>query len=162
MKHKYLLLTVFLLAIGAVACKKEGSKYPIVGKWQQTKLRLYGLGPSGSILYDTTYLHPFTNLDYAQFNSNDTAIIGTDHYYYPNQAGEPKTPQLIPASTVKWGYTMSGSKYILNNEIFFTTPGGSITRDTVYTLTSNTLMLHSVFYSSTGGYKLMSDSYYSK
>jgi hypothetical protein len=190
MKHRYLLLIISILAIGVVACKKDiskyptvvkeqqtetaigvvagkkdssSSKYPMFGKWQQTKLRLYGFDPSGALLYDTTYLHPFTNSDYLQFNNNDTVMIGTDHYYYPNQAGQPKVPQLIPATAPGLRYTtVDGKLFILNTEFTHLNPGGTSIADTIFTLNSNTLVFRSVACPPTGEFKLIQDAYYSK
>jgi hypothetical protein len=162
MKHKYLLLIITGLTLGFVACKKENDKYPIVGKWQQIKLRLYMLDSNNTILYDTTYLQPFTSLDYAQFNNNGTAVIGTDHYYYPNDPGEPKTPELIPAIRANWDYTQLVSKYLLTPPPAPPNPGGFDVRDTVSIINTNTLMLHSILYSHIPGIKSITDSYYTK
>ena len=162
MRYKYLLLIIIALATGLTACKKESNKYPIVGKWQQTKLRLYQLNSTGTILYDTTYLRPFTSLDFVQFNNNNTGTESTDHYYYPNQPGQPKTPQLIPATVAKWNFTVVGSQYVLSAPGNLINPGGFDVRDTVYLPDPNTLLIHQVFYSRTGVFKSISDAYYTK
>ncbi|MDB5134837.1 MAG: hypothetical protein JWP37_1440 [Mucilaginibacter sp.] len=167
MKHKYLILILAALATCFAGCKKssgsENVGLPLIkGKWQETKLRLYTQDSTSTILYDTTYLQPFTNLDYAQFNNNGTCVIGTDHYYYPNQPGEPKNPQKINAITANWNYTAVGAKFVLSAQNNLVNPGGFDIRDTVSAPNPNTLLIRSVFYSRVGNFKSISDSYYTR
>ena len=116
MKHKYLPLIITALMFTQVACKKDGNKYPIVGKWQETKLRLYAKDSAGAFLYDTTYFQPFTSADFIQFNNNNTCIIGTDYYYYANPHGQAQfPPQKIPAITSTMNYAEVGFKYVLTS-----------------------------------------------
>jgi len=159
MKHLPLLLVV--LITGLASCKK-GAQAPVLGKWNQTKLRLYEL--NGNVaLYDTTYLQPFTSLDYIQFNDNSTVVTSTDHYYYPNTLGYPKDPQQIPAQSSIFDYTEVGAKYVLTPQTTVITPGGFITADTIIVTGANTLMLRSVSYGhSIGPIKSVADSYYTK
>ena len=116
MKMKYLYMLLIITAC-FVSCKKEsktansgktlsgqtsilGSTPVAAGKWQETKLRMYQMDSTNTILYDTTYLHPFTDFDYLVFNANGTCIIGSDHYYSLNSPGSPKVPQQIsPVAT---------------------------------------------------------------
>jgi len=78
MKHLPILLIILTATLAS--CKKE-PQGALSGKWQETKLVLYQ-DSANVVLYDTTYLQPFTNYDYIQFNSNSTCTIGNDHYYY--------------------------------------------------------------------------------
>jgi len=162
MKANYILLFITGALIIA-SCKKsnQGTPHP-QGKWQETKLRLYG-DSSGIITYDTTYTRPFTSSDYISFQSNGTCIIGSDHYYYPNIEGYPKTPQSVPPTADTMKYTGLGtSAYLLNTESELTNPGGFVVADTIKVLSNNLIMLHSVFYSHDPGYSGTSDSYYQK
>jgi hypothetical protein len=159
MKRKYLALLFVILISGIASCKKEKSS-PVLGKWQQIKLRTYE-DSSNVILYDTSYLHPFTNFDYIQFNNNSTCIIGIDHYYYRNSPGLPKVPQLITPVSSSMNYSAAGYQYVLNTQSSLVNFGGFVTADTVF-LDGNTLLLHSVFYLHTPGLKLITDSYYTK
>jgi hypothetical protein len=156
-KHKYLLLIITGLTIGLVACKKD-NKYPIVGKWQETKLRIYIKSYSGAISGDTTYLNPFTNLDYVQFNNNGTCVIASDHIYYPGAASLPKIPTVyLSAETLN--FTLVGSAYILTIQNTLSNPGGFTTTDTV-SVSNNTLLIHSVFDGHIA--YTVSDAYYTK
>jgi hypothetical protein len=147
------------LAFSMGACKKENNAI-IVGKWQETKLRLYR-DSAGIIKDDTTYLHPFTNLDYVQFNSNGTCITSTDHYYYINELENPKTPQKIDAVTVNWHYIQAGSEFILTPANSAINPGGFISTDTV-SYSNSTLMIHNVSYQGFALNVIVSDAYYTK
>ena len=164
LKPKFGLLLICGLLSGFIACKKENTahNYAPTGKWLQVKLRTYILD-SGKITYDTTYLSPFTSLDYVSFNSHDTCAISVDHYYYINSPGYPKTPQLIPQSIDYFGYKALGSgKFVLNTESMLTNPGGFVTADTVIEISNNSLLIHNVFYSHAPGYSSVTDSYYQK
>ncbi len=47
------------IAIAAcwIACKKDNkSSVAIIGKWKETKLRIYATDSTGAFLYDTTFL----------------------------------------------------------------------------------------------------------
>ena len=150
------------LALGLAACKKESNKYPIVGKWQETKLRLYATDSTGAFLYDTAYFQPFTNSDFIRFNNNGKCIIGSDYYYYPNPPGEHVPPQKIPPNTSTMNYTLIGSKFVLSTQSTLVNPGGFDVRDTVSTTDPNTLLLHSVVYSHARGIKNITDAYFTK
>jgi hypothetical protein len=161
MKTKHLLLLCIVLIAGFTSCKKS-TQTPVLGKWNQTKLRLYELNGNVTV-YDTTYLQPFTSFDYLQFNDNSTVVTSTDHYYYPNTDGYPKDPQQIPQQTSTLDYTKVGAKYVLTPQTTLINPGGFITADTVIVTGSNTLMLRSVSYGHfVGPVKTIADSYYTK
>ena len=159
MKYKYLFI-IAILTISLTACKKDNgaSQYPIVGKWQQTKLRIFAQNSAGATIADTTYLQPFTRYDYAEFKNDGTCVIGTDHYYYPNNEGYPSNPQAIPPTRALWNYTVAGGNYVLSPQSNLVNPGGFVSTDTVST-NSNTLLLHSVFFGHDGS-KTVTDSYY--
>jgi len=140
-KMKYLMFIV--LATAFVSCKKD-QQGSILGKWQLTKLELYQEN-ANLVLYDTTYLHPFTGNDYIQFNSDGTCIGVTDHNYYVNAPGNPKVPQAISPFTATWDYTASGSVYILTQTPAFINFGFLATADTV-SINGNTLLQHVVTY----------------
>lgn len=164
MKHKYLILILVGLAIGFAGCKKLSDsgnpRLPVSGKWQETKLRVY-LDSLGTIKDDTTYLaSTFSNLDYAQFNDDSTCVISTSHLYYPAMGLFNKNTEYI--SKITFNFTPVGSKIILNIQINVINPGGFITRDTVSDYSSNTMMIHSVFYQSIPANKTISDAYYTR
>jgi len=165
MKLKYTLLLIAAVVTGLLSCKKGNNSGPIVGKWQETKLRLYDLDSSNRILMDTTYLAPFTDLDYVQFNNGGTCITSADHYYYLTQPGYPATPpQAIPQSIGSLGYTyIGGNKYVLNNTSQLANPGGFNVADSAF-VSGNTLMIHVINYGHGGenGYKNVTDSYYTR
>ena len=163
MKLPYALFIIAILIIGLASCKK-GNNTPITGKWQQSKLRLYEFADNNVISYDTTYLAPFTNLDYAQFNVNGTCDLSSDHYYYPNdKEGYPTTPQAIPQSIGTWKYTRVGTKYALSSTSDLINPGGFDIRDTVSLINGNTLLLRVSNYGHGGGHVYsISDSYYTR
>lgn len=162
MKLPYTLFIIPIFIIGLLSCKKGNNvSSDITGKWQQTRLRLYEFDDKNVISYDTTYLSPFTNLDYVQFNVNGTCNLSSDHYYYPNdKEGYPTTPQAIPQSIGTLKYTRAGSKYVLSSTSNLTNPGGFDVRDTV-SVSGNTLLLRSTNYGH-GGDRVysISDSYY--
>jgi hypothetical protein len=162
MKRTYLLLIVAGVVLGMAACKKD-NKSVVIGKWQETKLRIYATDGTGAFLYDTTFLKPFTGSDYIQFNSNNTCIIGTDYYYYPNQPnGQEIPPQKITPVTSVMNYATLGSKFVLTPQSTLVNPGGFDVRDTVSTINSNTLLLHSILYAQVPGIKSIADAYYTK
>lgn len=162
MKSKRLLLAIIGTILCFTACHKSGTDSPVVDKWQQTKLRLYG-DSAGAIIYDTTYTQPFTISDYIQFYTNGTCNTATDHYYYPNTQHYPVLSQSIAVSIATWKYSaIGGSTYVLNQQINLINPGGFKVTDTVRILNAHSLWLHSVFYSHIPGYTQVSDSYYEK
>ena len=161
MKTKYLPLLFIILISALTSCKKEQSS-PVSGKWQETKLRIYEVDDTNAILFDTTYLRPFTSFDYLQFNNNNTVAIGTDHYYYLNSPGSPKAPQAITPVSSEMNYTAAGSGYVLTTQSMLVNPGGFDVRDTVTLQSANALLLRSVFYSHLPGIKTITDSYYTK
>jgi len=165
MKFNYLLLLISGITLTFTACNKGNASepnYPIDGKWQQTKLRLYG-DSLGVITYDTTYTKPFTALDYAQFNANGICTKSINHYYYPNILNYPKTPQPIPAlvDTLKFN-AIGASKYVLNPQTEWVNFGGFVVADTVKVLGAHSLLLHAVIYSHNPNYSNVADSYYKK
>jgi hypothetical protein len=156
----FLLFSIIVLSF--TACHKSGVNGPIEGKWQETKLRIYG-DSAGIIIYDTTYTKPFTSADYIQFNDNGTCAISSDHYYYPNTDNYPKIPQAIPATVDVWNYsTVGNSKYLLSYQSDFLNPGGFEIADTAEILSAHSLLLHVVSYSHVPGYTQTTDSYYEK
>lgn len=166
MKSKFLLLLVSGIVLSFTACHKGNNNapgnLPVDGKWLQTSLRIYG-DSAGIKTYDTTYTRPFTTSDYIQFNSNGTCAMSTDHYYYPNTANYPRTPQLIPVSVGAWKYSLVGnSTYALTQPNELLNPGGFEVSDTVKVLSAHSLWLHVVFYSHAPGYTQTTDSYYQK
>jgi len=164
MRNKSFLLIIACVTISLFSCKKESvqNNYGLNGKWQETKLRLYNTS-NGNIVYDTTYYKPFTNLDYVQFVGNDSCKISTDHYYYLNSPGEPKTPQLIPQSIGELKFTAIGNgKFVLDTEPESLNPGGFSSTDTLTETGSNTILIHDTFYSFTGAALSVSDASYQK
>ncbi|MBS1520964.1 MAG: hypothetical protein JST50_08215 [Bacteroidetes bacterium] len=154
----------FLIAISAVlfACKKDSNKPNIIGKWQETKLRLYGTDSTGALLYDTTYLAPFTALDYIQFNKNDTCLVGSDHYFYPNKPGNTNQPQPLQAGIAVFTYTPVGSKFVLLPQNLPNINSWYNVGDTVSNISANTLLFRSVIRSIAPGYKIYQDAYYTR
>lgn len=165
MKPNSLLLLISGIVLSFTACNKgnaSGPNYPVDGKWQQTKLRLYG-DSLGVITYDTTYTKPFTALEYVQFNANGTCTESSDHYYYPNILNYPKIPQLIPAIVDTFKFNSIGaSAYVLNTQTEWINYGGFVVTDTVKVLSAHTLLLHAVIYSHDPNYSNVADSYYEK
>lgn len=160
-KGLYAMLPLLVSLLIWASCKSDGVGPAVVGRWQQVKLHIYQVD-NGSIAYDTTYLHPFTNADFIQFFGNGTCTIGNDHYYYPNILNYPKTPQLIPAITSTMNYSASGIFYLLTPQSTITNPGGFVSTDTVSVSNTGILLLHSVFYTHVPGIISVSDSYYQK
>lgn len=164
MKHKILLLITSGVLLCMIYCRKgnTGNTDALTGKWQEVKVRTYVLD-SGKLIYDTTYLQPFTNLDYVQFNSGGTCEISADHYYDVNTPGNPKTPQLIPQIIDTTHYTtIANGKFTLNTQITPPNPGGFTSADTISEINSNSILIHNVFNVHVPGYEAITDAYYQK
>jgi hypothetical protein len=162
MKQQYLLLLICAGALIITSCKKSSPGNAISGKWQETKLRIYG-DSLGVITYDTTYTQPFTAADYIQFNFNGTCTVSSDHYYYPNTLGYPKTPTAVPAIAATFQYSASGpSSYTLVQQNAPANFSGITTTITIKMLSANTLVQQVVTYSRLPGINQESDSYYQK
>ena len=171
MKAKSLLFPAILILSAFASCKKgdgqNGIQAAPSGKWVQTRLETYE-DSAGIKLYDTTYTHPFTSFDFAQFESGGTFVTGTDHYYYLNVPHQDDATQLITPVMASWNYTAiatpSGTKYVLNDQGSLVNPGGFVTADTVSLLNSTTLLLHTVFYGHGQGTgpMIITESYYNK
>jgi len=157
MKHLPILLIILTATLAS--CKKE-PQGALSGKWQETKLVLYQ-DSANVVLYDTTYLQPFTNYDYIQFNSNSTCTIGNDHYYYVNSPGSPKVPQAFTPVSSTSNYSAYGTVYIVNTTGGIANPGGFVSADTL-SVSGNTILLHSVFYAHVPGFVSITDSYYTR
>jgi hypothetical protein len=143
------------LVLGLAACKKAAN-YPIVGKWQQIKLRTYTQSYAGVITNDTTYEAPsFNATNYAQFNNYGTCIIGL--FYKPGIYYLTSDFAYIPTQT--YHYTRAGDKYVLTIPTTETNPGGFGTADTA-SVNGNTVLIHSVFDSHQD--YAVSDAYYTK
>lgn len=141
------------LVLSLAACKK-GNDYPIVGKWQQVKLRMYNKSYSGVISNDTTFQRSsFDSLNYAQFNNGGTAIIGL-FYPYPMY-----NLNIAFIGTEKYNYVKTGSKYVMTIPTAATNPGGFITTDTA-SVNGNTVLIHSTF--DNHQFYAVSDAYYTK
>ncbi len=143
------IIVVISLVLGLAACKK-GSNYPIVGKWQQIKLRTYAQTFSGVIFNDTSILRSsFNSGNYAQFNNDGTCVIGL-----------PYPPGYF--NTENYNYVRAGSKYVLTippSPTAVIDPGGFITTDTA-SINATTLLIHKVFNNHQD--YIVSDSYYTK
>jgi len=154
MKGRNVVLIIGLV-LGLAACKK-GSNYPIVGKWQQIKLRTYTQSYSGVSSHDTTYLSSsFNNTNYAQFNDDGTCVIGL---YYPPGSINLMSSVAYP-SMQNYNYASVGFKYVMTYPTTLINPGGFITTDTA-SVNANTLLIHSVFDSHIE--YTISDAYYTK
>jgi hypothetical protein len=168
MKPLYTLLILVSITVSVAACKKGSNTInnaPIAGKWQETKLRLYEFDDNNVIAHDTTYLSPFTNLDYVQFNSNGTCDLSSDHYYYPNDnSGYPTTPQPVKQSIGTLDYTSVGNnKYVLNSPPGPVNPGGFDIRDTATFIDKNTVLIRVSDYGHGGNHVYsITDSYYTR
>lgn len=155
MRHRYLTLFWIFLLVALVSCKKE-NKYPIVGKWQQIKLRVYSQSYSGVISHDTTYqVSSFNDSNYAQFNNDGTCVIGL---FYPPGLYDLRS-SLVQIATEKYNYSAKGNGYIMTLPTALTNPGGFIARDTA-SINGNTVLIHSTF--DNHQFYNMSDAYYSK
>jgi hypothetical protein len=147
MGKNYILAAVITLITVFSACKKENN-YPVAGKWQETKIRVYMTGPTGAIVSDTTYSgNTFTNQDYIQFNNNGTSVESDDHLYYPAGAIYLKVPPYY-LSTVTYDYAPSAAFYILTPHEKNTGSGnglpGAGQSITATVSNSNSLVIHMV------------------
>src|SRR5579862_4653494 len=90
--NKYLWLILIVPASFITSCLKHKPlpQYPISGKkWQQVKLRVYGINNGDVIFRDTTYTQSaFDTLDYVEFNNYGNCTIGSGsyHIFYPSGA----------------------------------------------------------------------------
>jgi len=160
MKNDYTIIFLMVdLILTIVACKKEQT-LSIIGKWQQTKVRVYQVDYKGLILDDTTYSgQTFTNQDFVQFNSDGTCLIATSHYYYPAGQGFPKTPDVYQ-DTIKWNFTGTWPKYGIEDTIDL---GGPSPTDTATASSPNNLVLHNVYpMYRFAGPKTIFDAYYTR
>jgi hypothetical protein len=156
MKHKNLLFIIACSLFSLIACKKEGNKYPIVGKWKEIKMRVYLKNYSGDISRDTTYVGTaFNNSDYVQFNNNGSCILGSDHVFNPAGSG----PAAEYLTTLSFAFTPVGHKFVLSSPFGLISPSGFISRDTISLSDPNTLLIHSVSDSHIN--YTISDAYYS-
>lgn len=142
------------------SCKKTPER-PDAGKWYETRLRMYALNGK-NVVYDTTYYQPFSRADFLQLDMNGACLIGSDHYYYPNDGEYPKTPQPITADTAVMNYSPIASGYLLTITPQITNYAGFNVGDTLFFTRPNTMVLHSVFHSFTPGYTSVSDATYSR
>jgi hypothetical protein len=161
MKMKYLPILFFVLATALVSCKKV-QQAPLSGKWQQTKLVIH-LNNANVVLWDTTYLTPFTSLDYMQFNGNGTCLTGSDFYLIdaPSGVGYSKTVQEITPTTDNFNYATDGAVYVLTPNPNPPNYAGITTADTI-SIHGNTLLLHSVGYGFDHTVHSVFDGYYTK
>jgi len=154
MRLKHLFPCIVLLV--ALASCKKGSNYPIIGKWQQVKLRTYTQSYAGVLSNDTSYLSSsFNSSNYAQFNNDGTCIIGL--FYPPGIYYLDNSIAYIP--TQKYNYARAGSKYVLTIPKAVIDPGGFGSADTA-SVNGNTVLIHSVFDSHYN--YTVADAYYSK
>jgi hypothetical protein len=174
MSIKYLSIVFIATACAFVSCTKEAQQpapstvdqsaptkpYPITGIWQETKVVTYLLDPSGNKLMDTTYLKPFTAADYALFNNDGSCSVSVDHYYFQTVPGN-LAPQAIPQLISGFSFMVSGSKYVMTQQISVQGPGGGSRTDTASMTNSNTLRIHTVAHG-IGPNVWISDSYYNK
>jgi hypothetical protein len=161
MKMKYLPLLFIVLATAMESCKKE--QQPLIsGKWKETKMVLYK--DSGNVvLWDTTYLTPFTSFDYMQFNYNGTCVMGSDFYLMAATGGPgfAKTVQRVTPMTSNWNYSAIGPAYVLAPVPNLVNFAGLITGDTV-SIKGNTLLLHAVDHGPGPAVTLVFDCYFTK
>ena len=156
MKAKYLLLFAALALVTCLAACKKGSNYPIVGKWQQVKLRTYIQSYSGAVSHDTTYLSSsFNNTNYAQFNNDGTCVIGL--YYSPGSINP--ISEIAYPSIQNYNYAVYGSKYVMTIPTAPNAATGFFPSDTA-SVSANTLLIHSVI-DNHQDYTVL-DSYYTK
>jgi hypothetical protein len=164
MKNNYGILFSYLFAV-FVSCKKENkpvNQLSPLGTWQQIKLNVFVIVPSGAISDDTTYSAPkFTNMDYVQFNPNNTCIISTDHTNFPIGKGYPNLPATPVTRDTLTFAAIGGSVYVLNIPPSLN-PGGFVTTDTLTLLNSNNLLIHQVSYQGNPDGSSVFDSFYAK
>jgi hypothetical protein len=159
MSNKYLRLILIALIPFITSCfwpnkRQPLPQYSISGnKWQQVKLRSYNLKYSGVIYDDTTYQRPaFDSLDFAQFNNNGTVIISSSsyHIFYPSGALG-ATPG--EGASVSYGFSKVGTAYLIGT-------GTTLTRDTAYQTSTDTLRIHSAF--DNDQFYYVTDAYYTR
>jgi len=172
MSIKYLSLVCIAATFAISACTKEAQQpvpsksgqsasavsYPIVGRWQETKVVTYLQDPSGNKLNDTTYLQPFTAADYALFNNDGSCSVSIDHYYFQTIPGN-QPPQAIPQLVSSYVYKAVGSTYSMESKFIAQGPGGGSSTNTISMPDSHTLLIHSVAFG-IGPNALITDSYY--
>ena len=160
---KYLSMLFIVLTMALVSCQKaEQIQVTPSGKWLETKLVIHKMN-ANVVLWDTTYLTPFTSADYMRFNDNGTAVSGSDFYLIdaPSGLGYSKTTQTITPSTYNFDYSAHGSVYVLTPDPNLVNFAGITTADTV-SINGNTLLLHAVDYGPDHAVNSVFDSYYSK
>jgi hypothetical protein len=155
--NKYLSLILIIISVFITSCLKFGEhkplpNYPISGKkWQQVKLRVYGVNNGGVVFKDTTYSRSaFDTIDYVQFNNSGYCTISSGSYYIFYPSGALGTPP-GEGGMIGYSFAKNASGYI----IYTGAPhhGGY----TVY-LQSDTLRIHAV--SNNYLYDDMTDAYY--
>ena len=162
MKPNYIIFIFITLTVAFCACKKTNNNLePVIGTWQQTKLRVYTKNPAGIIVNDTTYSGAtFTALDHIQFNYNGTCSISGSHQYAPAGLGNGSIP-VYNVSTLAFNYSRSGSAYILTTPIHLINPGGFNSTDTATLQGPANLLLHNTNYPNIPtGNRTFYDSYY--
>jgi len=143
MKH----LPIFMIALAAAvaSCKKE-KQSPLAGRWQETKL-VINVYSANTVVWDTSYLSPFTKFDYIQFNNNSNCVIGGDFDLIAKSGtpGYSKPIQSNPGTSI-FSYAADGSVYVLTSTtsqpVNF---AGAFTTDTV-SIHGNSLLQHIVNY----------------
>ena len=158
MNTKHLPLFFILSVIFFAACKKESS--PIVGKWQEVKMRTYNQDLStGAISGDTTYqAATFGVYDYAQFNNDGICVISETGFIGT-------AAQVVKVQDLQdYTYTKAGSGFVLVSTANPSAISGEMTGHNVSSVSSNTLIIHSVtgYLNPSVAYKTISDSYYTK
>ena len=161
MKTKYLSTLFIVLATGVVSCKKEQNS--VTGRWLETKLILHQ-DSANVVLWDTTYLSPFTRADYIQFNGNGTCVAGGDFSLsgVEDPWGFPKSVEKITPGTYNFSYSASGAGYIIvPNPLPPVNFSGEVTTDSAY-VNGNTLLQRVVNYGFGPGtmLKAVYESYY--
>jgi hypothetical protein len=161
MEMKYLPVLFIVLATAFVSCKKVGQA-PLPGKWQQTKLVIHQ-DNGNVVLWDTTYLTPFTSFDYMQFNDNGTCAMSSDFYLIdaPGGVGYTKNVQTITPGTLNFNYAANGAVYVLTPNPNLVNFAGITVADTV-SIKGNTLLLHAVDYDFDHTVRSVFDSYFTK
>jgi len=154
---------LFIVLIACLVSCKKGSQSPgVLGNWHQVKLRVYELHHD-TVMYDTTYYHPFTGFDFMDFKSNGSCTVGTDHYYYEANGFYPKTPQAIAPQLSTFDYVNAGGGYVITPpNTGVTNPGGFVVTDTAFYMPGDTLRVQVIGYghSITSTVKSVSQNYY--
>jgi hypothetical protein len=159
MQMKIRIAIIIGLAFCLASCIKA-NKYPIVGTWQELKLRTYAQSYTGVITGDTSYVGPaFSHDDYAQFDNDGTGTIQLYHHYYPSTLkGLTGFENATPTATIiNYNFSQVGSKYVLTQ-----TPvnyRGGIT-DTVSFVDGGGMLIHTI--SDNQQFYIISDAYYAK